>query len=208
MPDYSDFKVFDCLFCVSVRESDKFSPRAIRCVFLGYPHVHKGFKLLDLTNHKQFISMNVIFYEIVFSFLDKSDTAPPPDFYHLQNCLHFDTSNATSGTSFSSPPNISLNHDSSHLVDCDSLDYFGEFPDAHDCSDTNSPNDLPLSNNSPVDETINSSDVRFTSFLDNLPPSSDRLTNMSIDDVSVPMPGQFTRSRVKPTLWTDYVIPG
>lgn len=92
MPDYSDFKVFDCLFCVSVRESDKYSPRAIRCVFLGYPHVHKGFKLLDLTNHKQFISMNVIFHEIVFSFLDKSDTAPPPDFYHLQNCLHFDTS--------------------------------------------------------------------------------------------------------------------
>lgn len=40
-PDYSQLRVFGCLCFSSIHEVDKFSPRAIRSVFMGYPSDHK-----------------------------------------------------------------------------------------------------------------------------------------------------------------------
>lgn len=69
-PDYSYFKVFGCL-TVAVnpdRQSDKFKPRGVPCVFLGYPNHKKGYKLLNLLNNSLFISRNVKFYEHIFPY--------------------------------------------------------------------------------------------------------------------------------------------
>lgn len=48
--------------------TDKFKPRGIPCVFLGYPSTQKGYKLLNLTTNKCFVSRDVTFMEYVFPF--------------------------------------------------------------------------------------------------------------------------------------------
>jgi len=63
-------KVFGCLAFTtpSFRESDKFQPRGIPCVFLGYSASQKGYKLLSLVDHKIRVSRDVIFEENIFPF--------------------------------------------------------------------------------------------------------------------------------------------
>ncbi|CAJ2641560.1 unnamed protein product [Trifolium pratense] len=70
LPSYSHLKVFGCL-CFPLIPSttrNKLQPRSKPCVFLGYPSNHRGYKCLDLSNHKIFISRHVIFDENVFPF--------------------------------------------------------------------------------------------------------------------------------------------
>ena len=95
LPDYSLFKVFGCLCYASIHENDKFHPRAIRSVFLGYPFGHKGYKLLNLETRQQFISRHVVFHETAFPFLDNTHTTTPSDPYHAQHW--FDVEPPSSG---------------------------------------------------------------------------------------------------------------
>ena len=103
LPDYTLFKVFGCLCYVSIYENDKFYPRAIRSVFLGYPYGHKGYKLLNLETKKQFISRHVVFHETSFPFVDNTHTATPTDPYHAQHW--FDNEPESSGFSYPIVPN-------------------------------------------------------------------------------------------------------
>ena len=66
--DYNNFKVFGCLsYCsTSVKNRNKFQPRAKPCLFLGYPAGYKGYKLLDLESNNVHISRNVVFHESIF----------------------------------------------------------------------------------------------------------------------------------------------
>ncbi|GKB65306.1 retrovirus-related pol polyprotein from transposon TNT 1-94 [Tanacetum coccineum] len=50
------------------RTVDKFSPRGVPCLFLGYPQHQKGYKLLNLLTKKKFVSRDVQFYEHVFPY--------------------------------------------------------------------------------------------------------------------------------------------
>jgi hypothetical protein len=68
--DYSNFRVFGCACWPNLRpyNSHKLELRSTRCVFLGYSNMHKGFKCLDVSRGRIYISRDVIFDETVFPF--------------------------------------------------------------------------------------------------------------------------------------------
>jgi hypothetical protein len=68
-PDYSNLRVFSCACWPNLRpyNSHKLQFRSVWCVFLGYSNMHKGFKCLDLSTGRIYISRDVIFDGQVFS---------------------------------------------------------------------------------------------------------------------------------------------
>jgi hypothetical protein len=73
-PNYHDFRSFGCLTYASTLASsrNKFSPRVVAAVFLSYPIGYKGYKLLDLSTKKIFISRDTQFHEDIYPFQDQS----------------------------------------------------------------------------------------------------------------------------------------
>ncbi|CAL8118438.1 unnamed protein product [Prunus armeniaca] len=88
VPSYSHLKVFGCLeYATDVHVLHKFTPRAKRCVFLGYPVDQKAYKLYDLTNHKFFTSHDIVFHENIFPYesLQSIPTPPAPVLPHFMS---------------------------------------------------------------------------------------------------------------------------
>ena len=73
-PSYHHMKVFGCLAFASnpSKTGDKFQPRGVPCVFLGYPATQKGYKLLNLLTDLTFVSRDVVFHEHIFPFQHSS----------------------------------------------------------------------------------------------------------------------------------------
>jgi histone deacetylase 1/2 len=71
-PDYSMFRVFGCACWPNLRpyNTRKLAFRSKRCAFLGYSNMHKGFKCLDISTGRIYISRDVVFDEQVFPFAD------------------------------------------------------------------------------------------------------------------------------------------
>jgi hypothetical protein len=69
-PDYSFLRTFGCAVWPNLRpyNSRKLEFRSNRCVFLGYSNLHKGFKCLDPSSGRVYISRDVVFDETVFPF--------------------------------------------------------------------------------------------------------------------------------------------
>lgn len=76
-PDLSHLKVFGCLsYVTSLKKSDKFAPRAVSAVFLGYSLTQKGYKMY-LPQEKTFTtSRDVVFKEDIFPFKHLSNSFP------------------------------------------------------------------------------------------------------------------------------------
>lgn len=69
-PDYDQLRVFGCACWPNLRpyNTHKLSFRSKQCVFLGYSSMHKGFKCLDISTGRVYISRDVVFDETVFPF--------------------------------------------------------------------------------------------------------------------------------------------
>ena len=84
VPSLDRLKVFGCVAYAHIRQ-DKLDPRAVKCMFLGYPEGVKGFRLwcLEPGHKKCFISRDVTFNESEMAFGDsrnkgKSIETPGP----------------------------------------------------------------------------------------------------------------------------------
>ena len=75
-PSYSNIRVFGCLWYPNTTSTsaNKLSPRSTKCVFLGYPSRHKGYRCLDLSTRHIIISRHVVFDEQTFPY---APTTPP-----------------------------------------------------------------------------------------------------------------------------------
>jgi hypothetical protein len=69
-PDYSFLMIFGCACWPNLRpyNSHKLSFHSKQCVFLGYSSHHKGYKCLDISTGRVYISRNVVFNESIFPF--------------------------------------------------------------------------------------------------------------------------------------------
>lgn len=80
-PDYIMLKVIGCLcYALDLQYGrNKFSPKARRCIFLGYPSNQKAYKLYDLDAHVTFVRRDVKFHEYIFPYqpLNTSQSSQP-----------------------------------------------------------------------------------------------------------------------------------
>lgn len=69
-PNFSSLRIFGFACWLNLRpyNSRKLAFRFIRCTFLGYSSIHKGFKCLDATTGRVCISQDVDFDESYFPF--------------------------------------------------------------------------------------------------------------------------------------------
>ena len=82
---YDRIRVFGCL-CYAYnlqRRKDKFGEQSKRCIFVGYPHGKKGWKVYDIKTGDIFVSRDIIFHEDVYP-LATSGSAAHDSFERLE----------------------------------------------------------------------------------------------------------------------------
>lgn len=77
--NYTSLRIFGCACYPWLRPywSHKLELKSIKCVFVGYSLQHKGYRCLDPSTSRVYISKHVIFEELMFT-LAKPDLSPPP----------------------------------------------------------------------------------------------------------------------------------
>lgn len=94
LPDYSLFRVFGCPCFPWLRPytAHKLQPRSIPCVFIGYHPSYKGYRCLDMSTGRVYISRHVRFFENVFPCAPSSSlhhVPPAPTLSALRNFFWF-----------------------------------------------------------------------------------------------------------------------
>ena len=77
-PSYQTLKFFgcNCFPWLQPYSQSKLDPKSMQCVFLGYSLNHKGYKCLDLSSHKIYVSRHMVFDESSFPCHKKVSAAP------------------------------------------------------------------------------------------------------------------------------------
>lgn len=73
-PSYSYLRNFGCLCYISNfhNDGDKIATKAIKRVFSGYPFNKKGYKVVDLSTKKCYVTRDIVFKEHIYPFQDSS----------------------------------------------------------------------------------------------------------------------------------------
>ncbi|XP_070005233.1 uncharacterized protein [Nicotiana sylvestris] len=107
-PSLDHLRVFGCLcYATTSVRNDKFDARARATVFLGYSTTQKGYKLLDLSNNKFFMSRDVVFKEHIFPFAKPTEA----HLFVSDFCPVFDNNQQAHG------------HQDVHNIDADATTY-------------------------------------------------------------------------------------
>lgn len=80
-PPYHHIRTFGslCYAHNQLTKGDKFASKSRRCVFIGYPHGQKGWRLFDLDKRDFFVSRDVIFRETEFPYAEVLSTTENGD---------------------------------------------------------------------------------------------------------------------------------
>ena len=65
-------RVFGCTTYVHLHQTTKLDPKAVRCLFIGYSAVQKGYKCYDPTTKRIYITCDVTFHENIPFFSESS----------------------------------------------------------------------------------------------------------------------------------------
>jgi histone deacetylase 1/2 len=81
-PNYQFLRTFGCACWPNLRpyNAHKLEFRSRQCVFLGYSPLHHGYKCLDRSTGRVYLSRDVVFDELVFPFSDGPSSVINP--YH------------------------------------------------------------------------------------------------------------------------------
>ena len=78
-PVYAEFHPFGCRVFPCLRDyaPHKFAPRSTACIFLGYSMSHRGFRCLDPSTQRIYITRHARFDELNFPFTNTSSSCDP-----------------------------------------------------------------------------------------------------------------------------------
>ena len=112
LPDYRFMRVFGCACWPNLRpyNKHKLNFRSKTCIFIGYSLCHHGYKCLDLSTGKIFVSRHVVFDETLFPYTKSN--IPVTD-------LHLSSKSVPLPQSISVPPSPCLQDlHSNHISTC------------------------------------------------------------------------------------------
>ena len=162
-PNYTFLRTFGCACWPSLRKYNphKLEFRSKMCVFLGYSPMHKGYKCLDRSTGRIYISRDVVFDETVFPFatpgvivdastLEHSITFPssePATSAHVRNYDLSYLSTDLSPAGYVFPQDQPQQHDGDQPID---VHVHGAAPDASSPPDAHGPSrEQPLASSPP-----------------------------------------------------------